>query len=50
MSSETLAVVSVLTGGWTHQDLTDADRVAVYENVAELPEKLDDSPLARLLS
>jgi len=44
-----LDVVSVLTGGWTRQDLTDAGAVTVYENVAELLANLDDSPLARLL-
>jgi HAD superfamily hydrolase (TIGR01509 family) len=45
-----LDVVSVLTGGWTRKDLTDVGAVAVYEDVAELLEELDDSPLARLLS
>jgi len=43
-------VVAVLTGGWTRSDLTDAGAVAVYEDVAELLARLDDSPLARLLS
>jgi len=45
-----LEVVTVLTGGWTRCDLEDAGAVAVYESVAELLERLDDSPLARLLS
>ena len=45
-----LEVVAVLTGGTTRQDLQDAGAVAVYEGVAELLERLDDSPLARLLS
>jgi HAD superfamily hydrolase (TIGR01549 family) len=44
-----LDVVTVLTGGWTRQDLTDAGAVAIYEDVAELLANLDDSPLARLL-
>ena len=44
-----LDVVTVLTGGWTRRDLTDAGAVAVYDNVAELLADLDDSPLARLL-
>jgi HAD superfamily hydrolase (TIGR01549 family) len=44
-----LDVVTVLTGGWTRQDLTDAGAVAVYEDVAELLSNLDDSPLGRLL-
>ena len=42
-------VVTVLTGGWTRRDLTDAGAVAVYEDVAELLAGLGDSPLARLL-
>ena len=45
-----LEVVAVLTGGTTRQDLQDAGAVAVYEGVAELLERLDDSPLGRLLS
>ncbi len=43
-----LEVVAVLTGGTTRQDLQDAGAVAVYEDVAELLDQLDDSPLARL--
>jgi HAD superfamily hydrolase (TIGR01549 family) len=45
-----IQVVAVLTGGTTRADLTDAGAVAVYEDVADLVEHLDDSPLARLLS
>jgi HAD superfamily hydrolase (TIGR01509 family) len=44
-----IEVVTVLTGGWTRRDLTDAGAVAVYEDVAELLAGLDESPLARLL-
>jgi HAD superfamily hydrolase (TIGR01509 family) len=44
-----IEVVTVLTGGWTRRDLTDAGAVAVYEDVAELLKELDESPLARLL-
>jgi phosphoglycolate phosphatase-like HAD superfamily hydrolase len=44
-----IEVVTVLTGGWTRRDLQDAGAVAVYEDVADLLEHLDDSPLARLL-
>ena len=44
-----IGVVAVLTGGSTRQDLMDAGAVAVYEDVAELLEGLDDSPLAPLL-
>jgi len=44
-----LEVVAVLTGGSTRRDLQDAGAVAVYEDVAELLDRLDDTPLARLL-
>ncbi|MCK6210580.1 HAD family hydrolase [Georgenia sp. EYE_87] len=40
--------VGVLTGGISAAELTDAGAVAVYRSVAELGERLDDSPLARL--
>ena len=43
-----IKVVTVLTGGHTRRDLEDKGAVAVYENVAELLDQLDDSPLARL--
>ena len=42
-------VVAVLTGGTTRADLKDAGAVAVYEDVAELLDQLDDSPLVRFL-
>jgi len=45
-----LDVVTVLTGGSSRRDLTDAGAVAVYEDAAELLKELDDSPLARLLA
>lgn len=41
-------VVCVLTGGSTRRDLVDAGAAAVYEDVADLLEHLDDSPLTRL--
>ncbi len=41
-------VVAVLTGGHTRRVLEEKGAVAVYEDVAELLEKLDESPLARL--
>lgn len=44
-----LDVVCVLTGGSTRQQLEDAGAVAVYEDVAELFTRLDDSPLNKLL-
>ncbi|HEX3621946.1 MAG TPA: HAD family hydrolase [Acidimicrobiales bacterium] len=43
-------VVAVLTGGWTRADLEEKGAVAVYDDVADLLDHLDDSPLARLLS
>jgi len=44
-----LDCVAVRTGGWTEQDLIDAGALAVYADVAELLDHLDDSPLRRLL-
>lgn len=44
-----LECVAVLTGGWTRADLENAGATAVYDDVADLLEHLDDSPLARLL-
>jgi HAD superfamily hydrolase (TIGR01509 family) len=43
-----LDTVAVLTGGATREQLTDEGAVAVYEDAAELLDKLDDSPLAKL--
>ena len=45
-----LDVVAVRTGGTTGQDLESVGAVAVYEDVADRLDHLDDSPLARLLS
>ncbi len=42
-------VVAVLTGGTTRHDLEDAGAIAVYEDVAELLDRLDDSPIGKLL-
>ncbi|MCA1691975.1 MAG: HAD family hydrolase [Actinobacteria bacterium] len=44
-----LKVVCVLTGGSTKEQLEEAGAVGVYEDVAEVLAKLDDSPLAKLL-
>lgn len=44
-----LDVVCVLTGGWTRADLEERGAVAVYDDVADLLDHLDDSPLSRLL-
>jgi len=40
--------VGVLTGGISAGELTDAGAVAVYRSVAELHDRLEDSPLAQL--
>ena len=44
-----IKVVCVLTGGATREQLQEAGAVAVFEDVAELLEQLDDSPLGSLL-
>jgi HAD superfamily hydrolase (TIGR01549 family) len=36
----------VLTGGWSMQELRDAGAAAVFESVAELRKKLDETPLS----
>jgi HAD superfamily hydrolase (TIGR01509 family) len=41
-----VGTIAVLTGGFAPEELTDAGAVAVFESVAELCEKLDDTPLA----
>lgn len=45
-----LETVCVLTGGSSREQLLEAGAVAVYEDVAELLAKLDDSPLRRVLN
>jgi len=42
-------VLAVLTGGTTRRDLEEAGAIAVYEDVAELLDRLDASPIGRLL-
>lgn len=44
-----LEVVCVLTGGSTREQLEQAGAAAVFEDVAQLHDRLDDSPLAKLL-
>lgn len=44
-----LGTVCVLTGGSTREQLEDAGALAVYEDVGELLDRLDESPLGRLL-
>ncbi|HUQ62389.1 MAG TPA: HAD family hydrolase [Acidimicrobiales bacterium] len=43
-----LKTVGVLTGGATREQLEDEGAIAVYEDVAELLDQFDDSPLAKL--
>ena len=38
--------VALLTGGFSEQELREAGAVAVFESVAELRERLDETPLA----
>jgi HAD superfamily hydrolase (TIGR01509 family) len=38
--------VCVLTGGFSEQELRDAGAVSVFESIAELAERLDETPLA----
>ena len=45
-----LEVVCVLTGGSTREQLEEAGAIAVYEDVAELLERFDESPLGKLLA
>lgn len=44
-----LDTVAVLTGGWSAQELEEAGAIAVYDDVADLLDKLDASPLGKLL-
>jgi HAD superfamily hydrolase (TIGR01549 family) len=38
--------ITVRTGGFSEQELTDAGAAAVFESIAELSERLDETPLA----
>jgi HAD superfamily hydrolase (TIGR01509 family) len=42
-----LRTIGVTTGGWTHEELLKAGCVEVYESVAELLEKFEQSALVR---
>ena len=44
-----LGTVCVLTGGATREQLEEAGALAVYEDVGELLDELDNSPLSKLL-
>jgi hypothetical protein len=37
--------VTVITGGFSRQELLDAGAVAVFESLVELRERLDQTPL-----
>jgi phosphoglycolate phosphatase-like HAD superfamily hydrolase len=39
------ATITVVTGGFSEQELTDAGAIAVFESVAELCEHLDETGL-----
>jgi HAD superfamily hydrolase (TIGR01549 family) len=41
-----LQTICVITGGWSRQELADAGAAAVFESVAELRQKLDETPLS----
>jgi HAD superfamily hydrolase (TIGR01549 family) len=41
-----LATVSVITGGWSEQELRDAGAVAVYDSLPDLIGDIDSTPLA----
>lgn len=41
-----IPAICVLTGGFVADELRDEGAIAVYESVAELTDRLDDSPLA----
>jgi HAD superfamily hydrolase (TIGR01509 family) len=40
-----VSTLAVMTGGFSHAELREAGAAAIYESVAELTERLDDSPL-----
>ena len=44
-----LATIGVASGGFSRAELLDAGAVAVYDDVADLLDNLDDSPLGELL-
>lgn len=44
-----LRTIGVASGGFSRQELSEAGAIAVYDDVADLLEHLDDSPLAELL-
>ncbi len=44
-----VGVVCVLTGGATREQLKEAGAIAIYEDVAELLENLDDSAVGKLI-
>jgi HAD superfamily hydrolase (TIGR01509 family) len=42
-----VACIALLTGGYADEELREAGAVAVFESIAELRERLDETPLAR---
>jgi HAD superfamily hydrolase (TIGR01549 family) len=41
-----LQTICVITGGWSRHELADAGAAAVFESVADLRQKLDETPLS----
>jgi HAD superfamily hydrolase (TIGR01549 family) len=41
-----IETVCLITGGWSRQELVDAGAAAVFESIAELRQKLDETPLS----
>lgn len=44
-----IGCIAVLSGGWSRAELESAGAIAVYRHVADLLERLDESPIAALL-
>jgi HAD superfamily hydrolase (TIGR01509 family) len=42
-----VASIALLTGGYADEELREAGAVAIFESIAELRERLDETPLAR---
>lgn len=45
-----LSTIALTSGGFSRGELLDAGAIAVYDDVADLLDNLDDSPIAKLLS
>ena len=47
MRAANVKTICVRTGGFGVDELLDAGAIAVYESIAELREKLDDTPFSK---